>query len=71
MPSKRDEQAIRERAYLIWQREGRPIGRNIANWLEAEAEIKYEYNLVGGFVRSWADVLERAQSSGSTEGRRQ
>ena len=57
MPSKRDEQAIRERAYLIWQREGRPIGRNIANWLEAEAEIKNEYNLVGGIVRSWADAL--------------
>jgi hypothetical protein len=50
-------QAIRERAYFIWEHEGRPSGRDIANWLEAEAEIKRDYNDVGGFVRSWADVV--------------
>jgi hypothetical protein len=57
MSSEHDEQAIPEHAYFIWEREGRPLGRNIANWLEAEAEIKNEYNLVGGIVRSWADAL--------------
>ena len=50
-------QAIRERAYFIWEREGRPPGRAITNWLEAETEIKQDYNDVGGFVRSWADVV--------------
>ena len=50
-------QATRERAYFIWEREGRPPGRDIANWLQAEAEIKQEHNDVGGFVRSWADVV--------------
>ena len=50
-------QAIRERAYFIWEREGRPPGRATTNWLEAEAEIKQDYNDVGGFVRSWADVV--------------
>jgi hypothetical protein len=50
-------QAIRGRAYFIWERERRPPGRDIANWLEAEAEIKQDYNDVGGFVRSRADLV--------------
>ena len=36
------EQAIRERSYLIWEREGRPEGRNLEHWLLAEAEIRAE-----------------------------
>lgn len=68
MSSKREEQPIRERAYFIWEPEGRPKGRNIANWLEAKAEFKQEYNDVGGFVRSWADV--RAAGDHSQGGQR-
>jgi hypothetical protein len=33
------EQAIRERAYVIWEEEGRPEGRHLDHWLRAEAEI--------------------------------
>ena len=33
------EQFIRERAYLIWDEEGRPEGRHLDHWLRAEAEI--------------------------------
>jgi hypothetical protein len=33
------EQAIRERAYAIWEDEGRPEGRHLDHWLRAEAEI--------------------------------
>jgi Protein of unknown function (DUF2934) len=33
------EQAIRERAYAIWEEEGRPDGRDQDHWLRAEAEI--------------------------------
>lgn len=33
------EQRIRERAYAIWEEEGRPDHRAEANWLQAEAEI--------------------------------
>ena len=36
------EQAIRERSYLIWEREGRPEGRNLEHWLLAEAELRAE-----------------------------
>lgn len=40
--SEEREQAIRERAYAIWEQEGRPEGRNLANWLQAETEIGTE-----------------------------
>ena len=34
-----NEQAIRERAYAIWEEEGRPGDRHLDHWLRAEAEI--------------------------------
>lgn len=33
------EQAIRERAYAIWEEEGRPNGHHLARWQRAEAEV--------------------------------
>jgi len=27
-------------AYAIWEQEGRPEGRQVAHWLEAEAQIR-------------------------------
>jgi hypothetical protein len=33
-------QSVRERAYAIWEQEGRPIGRDLAHWLKAEVEIE-------------------------------
>jgi hypothetical protein len=30
---------IQRRAYELWEREGRPQGREAANWLQAEHEI--------------------------------
>ena len=38
MPSQQ-EQTIRERAYAIWEEEGRPDGKELDHWLRAEAEI--------------------------------
>jgi hypothetical protein len=38
MPGQR-EQAIRERAYAIWEEEGRPDGKGINHWLCAEGKI--------------------------------
>ena len=37
-----EEQQIRERAYSIWEREGRPHGRDLDHQLRAEAEIAAE-----------------------------
>ena len=38
MPSER-EQAIRERAYRLWEQEGCPEGREKAHWAKAEQEL--------------------------------
>ena len=37
--AKVDERAIRERSYFIWIAAGRPEGRQLAHWLQAEAEL--------------------------------
>ena len=36
----REQAIIRERAFAIWEEEGRPEGKSVAHWLRAEAEIK-------------------------------
>lgn len=36
------DQRIRERAYEIWIREGRPLGRHVQHWHQAQAEIAAE-----------------------------
>ena len=32
-------QRIRERSYQIWEQEGRPEGRDLDHWLQAEREL--------------------------------
>ncbi len=32
-------QAIRERAFRIWQEEGRPDGQHLRHWAEASAQV--------------------------------
>ena len=36
------DDAIRDRAYLIWEREGRPPGRDRDHWLQAAWELAGE-----------------------------
>jgi Protein of unknown function (DUF2934) len=35
-------QRIRERSYQIWEQEGRPEGRHLDHWLQAEHELVAE-----------------------------
>ena len=35
----RDQSVIRDRAFALWEEEGRPEGKNVDHWLRAEAEI--------------------------------
>lgn len=42
------EQKIRERAYEIWDREGRPLGREIEHWTQAAREIDQGESEIGG-----------------------
>jgi hypothetical protein len=39
MTSLRHEERIKERAYQIWERAGRPEGKSVEHWLQAQAEI--------------------------------
>ncbi len=41
------EARIRQRAYEIWQSEGRPEGRDVEHWQRAEAEIMAEAGAAG------------------------
>jgi DUF2934 family protein len=36
------EVEIAERAYRIWEGEGRPVGRDLDHWLRAESELHAE-----------------------------
>jgi hypothetical protein len=33
---------IAARAYIIWEKQGRPHGHDVANWLLAESQLKQE-----------------------------
>ena len=39
------EQAVRERAYALWEQDGRPDGRSVAHWSQAEMEIAVEQSV--------------------------
>jgi hypothetical protein len=41
------EQRVRERAYAIWEQEGRPEGQAERHWREAEAELRWEAHHAG------------------------
>jgi hypothetical protein len=47
MPSEQQpspsEEEIRNRSYLIWEREGRPEGKSEEHWLRAKTELDAEF----------------------------
>ena len=38
----KDDRRIRERAYALWERDGRPEGRHIEHWQQAAREVAGE-----------------------------
>jgi Protein of unknown function (DUF2934) len=40
------EEAIRKRAYDIWEREGRPHGRDFEHWVRAQVELAAEVTVI-------------------------
>jgi len=57
------DDAIRLRSYLIWQQEGRPAGRELANWLCAKAELEAEAHAHPLPRRPVTTVMPRLQIS--------
>ena len=53
------EQTIRERAYALWEQDGRPEGRSLAHWSQAEAEIGTEQPAAGPNKRKRAKSERR------------
>jgi hypothetical protein len=64
MPYGREQRAIRERAFAIWEHEGRPSGKNLVHWLKAEAEIKLEKGF-GPMIRK--NLADRDAGAGMPE----
>lgn len=46
------EKRIRERAYQLWEDAGRPPGRALEHWVEAERQLEREIASSGGEDRS-------------------
>lgn len=60
------KQRIRERAYELWEREGRPHGRHLDHWVQAEGEARL--GKIGGFEGFAAErPSEAMQPSGGVE----
>ena len=57
-----DSEAIRRRAYEIWEREGCPQGNDQAHWFEALAELSGDPDLPGS-PGGGADGTEAASGS--------
>jgi len=57
------EARIRERAYEIWVREGRPHGRDAEHWQKAQAEIAAESGAVADRAAAGSKPRTEAPSS--------
>lgn len=51
-----DDDRLRERAYQIWEREGKPDGRHEDHWQRARRELEADDMLRKGEVEPWEDV---------------
>jgi hypothetical protein len=49
------EQRVRERAYELWERAGRPEGTSAQHWAQAEAEISAEEQGLDEEIKREAD----------------
>jgi Protein of unknown function (DUF2934) len=60
----RDHDKIRQRAYEIWDREGRQEGRAEGYWLQAERELRIPHTNAPAGLRNEAGVPAQARKRG-------
>jgi hypothetical protein len=66
MDIKMQEQKIRELAYNIWERDGRPYGRDLEYWLKAERSLAPARGTTGpGFIEAPAPLQGELGESAS------
>jgi hypothetical protein len=61
-----DEERIRERAYRIWESEGRPEGRQDAHWEQARRECEAEEVARAGETSPPGEECTRGRTSDAT-----
>ncbi|MBB3441842.1 DUF2934 domain-containing protein [Rhizobium sp. BK379] len=61
----RNEDSVRERAYAIWEEEGRPDGQDLRHWSDAEAELHGEATRANKQARRQIEETEAA--TGATD----
>jgi hypothetical protein len=61
--SEHRDQAIRERAYTIWEQHGRPEGRTLEHWSQAEAEIGAEQMIFAAMEKPRPITSPRARGA--------
>lgn len=57
MDSSGDENRVRQRAYEIWEREGRPGGKEEEHWHQANREIRDEGAAAGPISQTLTDTM--------------
>ena len=60
-------QRVRLRAYLIWERQGRPEGAAEDHWHEAEKELLQEAYAAGLYAREYDKGVQEFEKSGRVE----
>lgn len=53
MANPQDSRLIQQRAYQIWEQQGRPEGRHLEHWSQAEEELAVEFRV--GFPDATGD----------------
>jgi hypothetical protein len=71
-PREQDLRRIQLRAYQIWEQEGRPEGRQLEHWRQAEQQIEVEFRV--GFPDATGDedpdsYLSSSDSAGAAADR--
>jgi hypothetical protein len=51
------DEAIRQRSYAIWEREGRPNGKAAEHWHRAKAELELERATVQVGITDWTVIV--------------
>lgn len=73
MANPQDARLIEQRAYQIWEQQGRPEGRQLEHWNQAEQELAVEFRV--GFPDATGDedpdsYLSSSDSAGAMAERR-
>ena len=50
------KEAVQERSYRIWEREGRPYGRDVDHWRRAELELIAELGRLHDEAKAFAEA---------------